>query len=36
MEREESIPHAALILSHPRCAQIIARSHKDHENLGHV
>lgn len=36
MEKEESVPHITLIPFHPHCAQIIARSHKDHENLEHT
>lgn len=36
LAKEESIAHIAPILSHPYCAQIIAVSEKNCENMGHV
>lgn len=36
LEKEESVPHIALIPFHLHVALIIASSHKDHENLEHM
>lgn len=36
LEKEESVPHITLIPFHLHGALIIARSHKDHENLEHM